>query len=93
MILQHSHALQVRVFTGSTRHGALTYLSSMRASNQRPQQPLRKFFDKVIRDSSATFSPSDGPKFLKAALELGADDPVDLLYRLTNPQVRSPAAC
>lgn len=39
-----------------------------------------------MRDERADFKPgTDGPKFLRAAVEI---EPTDLLYRLTNPQVR-----
>lgn len=47
----------------------------------------RRFFDKVMRDGGATFDAGrDGAKFMGALMEF-RDDPVDLLYRLRNPQV------
>lgn len=40
-----------------------------------------------MRDVNASFNERvDGPKFIRAALDF-KDDPADLLYRLTNPQV------
>jgi hypothetical protein len=44
-------------------------------------------FIKVIKDGSAAFDArTDGPRFMRAALEF-QDDPVDLLYCLTKQQV------
>jgi hypothetical protein len=46
-------------------------------------------FIKVIKDGSASFDArKDGPRFMRAALEF-KDDPSDLLYCLTKPQVHS----
>jgi hypothetical protein len=48
---------------------------------------LRPFFDKLVRDGAAPYDAQrDGPRFMAAVLEY--DDPVDCLYRLTNPRVR-----
>lgn len=60
----------------------------MQRQNGRAGAPqLRKMFLKVIKDGSATFDARrDGPRFIRAALEF-QDDPVDLLYCLTNEQV------
>lgn len=47
---------------------------------------LRRFFDKVMRDEAASFSPrDDGPRFMQAVLQY--DDKVDLLFRLMSPKV------
>jgi hypothetical protein len=42
----------------------------------------------VLLDGSATFDATDAAKFFKACLEF-KDEPVELLYRLTDPQVRA----
>jgi hypothetical protein len=56
-------------------------------NNGRPRS-LRPFFDKVVKNSNATFGPSDAQTFMRALLEF--DDPQELLYRLTNRQVLDP---
>eukprot|EP00775_Hariotina_reticulata_P004273 gene4273-4526_t len=44
-------------------------------------------FDKVMRDHTTSFvAASDGPKFMKAMVDCFDSEPVDLLYRLTNPR-------
>lgn len=48
---------------------------------------LRRMFDKLMRNGDAAFDRNrDGAKFLQAMIDY--DDPVDLLYRMTNRQVR-----
>ncbi|WIA14242.1 hypothetical protein OEZ85_002778 [Tetradesmus obliquus] len=61
-----------------------------RQSSRAGAHQLRKMFIKVIKDSSAAFDArTDGPRFIRAALEF-QDDPVDLLYCLTKPQEHGP---
>jgi hypothetical protein len=60
-----------------------------RQSSRAGAPQLRKMFIKVIKDGSASFDArTDGPRFMRAALEF-KDDPSDLLYCLTKPQVHS----
>lgn len=47
--------------------------------------PNRRFFDKVLKDAEFTFRDDHAAKFLVAVVEF-QDDPLDLLYRLTNIQ-------
>jgi hypothetical protein len=64
-----------------------------RQSSRAGAPQLRKMFIKVIKDGSATFDARrDGPRFMRAALEF-KDDPADLLYCLTKPQVNAPCQC
>jgi hypothetical protein len=43
-------------------------------------------FDKLMKDKNAEFDVQrDGPRFVQAILEY--EDPVELLYRMTNPRV------
>ena len=63
------------------------YATMQRQNGRAGAHQLRKMFIKVIKDSSAAFDArTDGPSFIRAALEF-KDDPVDLLYCLTKPQV------
>ncbi|KAG2492324.1 hypothetical protein HYH03_009275 [Edaphochlamys debaryana] len=49
-----------------------------------PAGALRRFFDKVTKQATTDFSGQrDGQRFFEALLSF--DDPVDLLYRLNNP--------
>jgi hypothetical protein len=48
---------------------------------------LRRMFDKLMKQKDAPFDRErDGPRFMQAVIDY--DDPVDLLYRMTSPQVR-----
>lgn len=83
-------SLHKQVYTVSSRSKTTSMAAIMMAQRNRAAgatSQLRKMFIKVIKDENAAFNPRiDGPRFMRAALEF-KDDPVDLLYMLTNAQV------
>jgi hypothetical protein len=54
--------------------------------SSRRHKDNRRFFDKMMKSNDVTFNAAQhGAKFLAAMLEF--DNPVDLLIRMTDPQV------
>lgn len=83
-----------RTLARSTGDTAASFQAVMAQSNRAGNSQLRRMFIKVIRDGNADFNPTtDGPRFMRAALEF-KDDPVDLLYNLTKTKViDNPSTC
>ncbi len=91
MLLCHryTHVHNVLACGGRTQVAkqAITIMAAQHHRGAAGSFQLRRMFDKVMKDANTTFDERrDGPRFMRAALEF-KDDPVDLLYRLTKPQV------